>query len=68
MKFKNYQRVVAIGFLINGERRDVNSMVEGFDLRSNKYWVNVNSVVVLLPEDRLEDFNEYWTKKNGESK
>lgn len=62
-KFKPYQRVVALDFLLNGTRRNVNCMIEGFDIRSNRYLVNVNSVIVYLPEEKLVDFQEYWDTK-----
>ena len=64
-KFNNYQRVVVLDFLINAVRRDVNAMIEGFHLPSNCYIVNINSVLVYLPEEKLVDFEEYWNRKKG---
>ena len=67
-KFKNYQRVVVLGMIINGDRRDCNAMIEGFHLTTGKYIVNVNTILVYLPEDKLMDFGEYWDLKNKEKK
>jgi hypothetical protein len=63
-KFNNYQKVVVLDFLINGDRRDVNARVEGFHAPTNRYMVSVNSVLVYLPEEKLEDFESYWDRHN----
>jgi hypothetical protein len=50
--------------VLNGIRQDTHGIVEGFDLRTNRYIVSINSVMVYLLEDKLEDFEEYWRKKH----
>lgn len=63
-KFKNFQKVIIKDFVLNGIRQDTHGIVEGFDLRTNRYIVSINSVMVYLLEDKLEDFEEYWRKKH----
>ena len=65
-KFKDFQQVVALQFTLNGSKMDVNGIVEGWDLRSSKYAVRINTVVVYLPEERLVDYEEFWDKFNKE--
>ena len=67
-KFKNYQKVVVPNFLINGNRMDTWGIVEGYDPRSSKYLVTINSVIVYLEESKLVDFEEFWNEQHKKDK
>ena len=63
--FKPFQKVIVLNLLINGDRKDSWGLVQRYV--KDKVEVEVNSVYLLLSEDRLMDYEEYWEKKNGQT-
>lgn len=69
-KFRPHQRIIVPNFLINGVRMDIGAEVIRYT-PSAKVEVRINSVLVVLNEDRLIDYEEYWSelrKKESEDK
>ena len=64
MKFRPHQKVVVRNFLINDNRMDIGADVQRYlfspESKTWKVEVRINSVMVLLDEDRLVDYEEYW--------
>lgn len=64
MKFKAHQRVVCPQFLMNGTRMDINGVVQRYvfntETKENRVEVQINGVFVLLPEERLVDYEQFW--------
>lgn len=65
-KFRPHQRIIVPNFLINGSRMDIGAEVikylpspEG----AYRVEVRINSVLVILDESRLIDYEEYWANK-----
>jgi hypothetical protein len=63
-KFSNYQKVIVLNLIVNGERRDSWGLVQRYV--KDKVEVEVNSVFLLLTEDRLVDYDAYWEQKRKE--
>ncbi len=62
-KFKNFQDVVIPNFLMNGTRMHVGGkVIEDCDhlKHRGKYLVQINTILFLLDENRLEDATEFW--------
>lgn len=67
-KFKPEQTVVIPGLLVNGERRDVEGIVQrylysGGEKKTLKVEVLFNEVYLLLTEDKLKSLDEYKNDK-----
>lgn len=66
--FKYLQEVIVLEMLINGTRRDaggkfIQDIKSGPD--SGKLEIEINTVYVRLPEERVVDAKDYWDKKHG---
>ena len=66
-KFSRGQKIVVPNFMINGNRMDIGAEVERYVINSDtKIWrveVLLNDTRVILDENRLIDYNEYWEKE-----
>lgn len=70
-KFKPYQEVMVLGFVVNGTRRDVPARFIQYctnAARRGKVEVMINTVSITLEESQLVDLEAYWKEKNKESK
>lgn len=68
-KFKNFQDVVVVNFMANGERQDITTKVieNGDTLRhQGKCLLRMCGIEILLSEDKLVDAQEYWDNKRAE--
>ena len=66
-KFKPYQEVMVLDFVVNGTRRDVPAKFIEYCTnlyRRGKVEVMINTVRVTLEESKLVDLEEYWKEKN----
>ena len=65
-KFKAFQKVAIENFTINGSEVTTWGIVQRY--RKNMVEVEINSVFILLPENRLVDFGEFWQIKHRDDK
>lgn len=69
--FKYLQEVIVLNMLINGTHRDtggkfIKDVIAGPDI--GKLEIEINTVYVRLPEERVVDAKDYWDKKHGRTK
>ena len=66
-KFRPYQEVIVLSFVVNGTRRDVPARFIQYCTnlaRNGKVEVEINTVRIALEESQLVDAEEYWKEKN----
>ena len=69
-QFKHLQEVVILGLLVHGERVDSNGRFIGYKISgplAGQVEVEVNTIRLHFPVDRVVDAKEYWDKKHGRS-
>ncbi len=71
-KFKQGQKVMVEGLMVNGSRLDIDGTFDRYVLnQALKTWSAecvVNSTRIILHEDQIEDWEEYWAKKKAKEK
>jgi archaellum component FlaF (FlaF/FlaG flagellin family) len=71
-KFKANQKVVVVQFMVNGSRMDINATFERYvySAATKKELVEIlfNGIYIRLDESRLEDYSEFWDRKNAKEK
>lgn len=68
-QFKYLQHIIVLGMIVNGESRDVGGrFIRIRPTGDNKGMaeVEVNTVLVNFPPDKIMDAQEYWDKKRKE--
>lgn len=68
MEFKEFQEVIVLNLLVDGERRDMGARYEGPGRGNNrnKHVVLVMGTRIHVELERIVDAQEYWNKKNRE--
>jgi hypothetical protein len=70
-QFKYLQDIIVLGMLVNGERKDTGGrfikLKEHGEL-AGKVEVEVNTISLHFPPERIMDAQEYWDKKRKEEK